>query len=157
MSEFKQYRRREMAELRPYVEGERMTGIAISPQDKEHGSPKPGDMIARNPKNHMDQWLVAAEYFADNFEPLKDFTMVDHTTLGDVEPTQEQQEIVRRQMSALMRVVTETPPELVDTIVCSFVITACMNTDDPEGCFESLCSAAAQGMDQLKAQRSKVN
>jgi hypothetical protein len=27
-------------------------------------------MIARNPKNHDDQWLVAAAYFADNFEPL---------------------------------------------------------------------------------------
>jgi hypothetical protein len=26
-------------------------------------------MIARNPKNHADQWLVAAKYFADNFEP----------------------------------------------------------------------------------------
>jgi hypothetical protein len=27
-------------------------------------------MIARNPKNHDDQWLVAAKYFADNFEPV---------------------------------------------------------------------------------------
>jgi hypothetical protein len=27
-------------------------------------------MIARNPKNHADQWLVAAAYFADNFEAL---------------------------------------------------------------------------------------
>jgi len=27
-------------------------------------------MIARNPKNHADQWLVAAKYFADNFEPI---------------------------------------------------------------------------------------
>ena len=34
------------------------------------GSPKEGDMIARNPKNHADQWLVAAQYFADNFEPV---------------------------------------------------------------------------------------
>jgi hypothetical protein len=25
-------------------------------------------MIARNPKNHADKWLVAAAYFADNFE-----------------------------------------------------------------------------------------
>jgi len=24
-------------------------------------------MIARNPKNHADQWLVAAQYFKDNF------------------------------------------------------------------------------------------
>jgi hypothetical protein len=26
------------------------------------------DMIARNPRNHEDQWLVSAQYFADNFE-----------------------------------------------------------------------------------------
>jgi uncharacterized protein YozE (UPF0346 family) len=28
-------------------------------------------MIARNPKNHDDKWLVAAQYFADNFEPIE--------------------------------------------------------------------------------------
>jgi len=26
-------------------------------------------MIARNPKNYKDQWLVAAQYFVDNFDP----------------------------------------------------------------------------------------
>jgi hypothetical protein len=26
-------------------------------------------MIARNPKNHNDQWLIAKQYFEDNFEP----------------------------------------------------------------------------------------
>ena len=30
--------------------------------------------IARNPKNHDDQWLVAAKYFADNFEPKENMT-----------------------------------------------------------------------------------
>ena len=67
---FQQYRRRQIAELRPYVEGERMTGISVAKVDRDAGSPKPGDMIARNPKNHADQWLVAAQYFADNFEPV---------------------------------------------------------------------------------------
>jgi hypothetical protein len=43
--------------------------VSISLPDLEAGSPKAGDMIARNPKNHDDQWLVAAAYFADNFEP----------------------------------------------------------------------------------------
>jgi len=47
-----------------------MSRISISAPDKEAGSPKAGDMIARNPKNHDDMWLVAAQYFADNFEPL---------------------------------------------------------------------------------------
>jgi hypothetical protein len=70
--DFKQYRRKEMAELRPWVPGEDMAHISISGADFDAGSPKHGDMIARNPKNHADQWLVAARYFADNFEPLMD-------------------------------------------------------------------------------------
>jgi len=28
-------------------------------------------MIARNPKNHNDKWLVAKQYFEDNFEEKK--------------------------------------------------------------------------------------
>lgn len=71
MSEFKQYRRKQIAELRPYVEGEDLQGVSISEADRLAGSPKPGDMIARNPKNVMDTWLVAAQYFADNFEPVQ--------------------------------------------------------------------------------------
>lgn len=68
--EFQQYRRKQIAELRPYVQGEAIDQISIAPEDTKNGSPKEGDMIARNPKNHRDQWLVAATYFADNFEPL---------------------------------------------------------------------------------------
>lgn len=67
---FTQYRRKQIAELRPYTPGEPMMGVSISEADKAAGSPKLGDMIARNPKNHADQWLVAMQYFADNFEPL---------------------------------------------------------------------------------------
>jgi hypothetical protein len=70
MSKFQQYRRKQIAELRPYVPGEMMGGVSISAQDREAGSPKLGDMIARNPKNRADLWLVAAQYFADNFEPV---------------------------------------------------------------------------------------
>jgi hypothetical protein len=68
MSEFKQYRRKRNAELRPYVQGENMDGISVSDADAKAGSPKAGDMIARNPESHEDQWLVAAQYFADHFE-----------------------------------------------------------------------------------------
>lgn len=75
MTEFKPYRRSQIAELRPYVPGEEKdwpvtVSVSISQPDREAGSPKAGDMIARNPKNHADQWLVAAQYFADNFEPV---------------------------------------------------------------------------------------
>lgn len=68
MSNFKQYQRTAIAEMRPYKEGESLpNSVSISEADLKNGSPKPGDMIARNPKNHNDQWLVSAEYFADNF------------------------------------------------------------------------------------------
>lgn len=66
---FRDYRRKQIAELRPYILGETLDDrVSISVADKEAGSPKSGDMIARNPKNHTDQWLVAAQYFLDNFE-----------------------------------------------------------------------------------------
>ena len=67
---FTKYRRKQIAELRPYVKGEKLKGVSISDADKKKGSPKIGDMIARNPKNHNDRWLVAKKYFKDNFEPL---------------------------------------------------------------------------------------
>jgi hypothetical protein len=71
MSKFKQYRRKQIAELRPYVPGETLSDrVSISPADRDAGSSKAGDMIARNLKNHDDQWLTSAKYFADNFEPL---------------------------------------------------------------------------------------
>ena len=68
MTEYKQYRRKQVAEMRPYQVGDDLNGVSISNVDRNAGSPKPGDMIARNPKNHSDKWLVAAKYFADNFE-----------------------------------------------------------------------------------------
>lgn len=57
--------------MRPYVEGEKLDSkVSISDADLKAGSPKLGDMIARNPKNHNDQWLVAKAYFEDNLEPI---------------------------------------------------------------------------------------
>jgi len=69
MSEWKQYKRKGLSEMREYVEGEDVSHVSISEPDKQNGSPKHGDMIARNPKNHADQWLVAEKYFNDNLEP----------------------------------------------------------------------------------------
>lgn len=70
MSEFKQYKRIENAEMRPFVIGEILYDVSISKPDKANGSPKEGDMIARNPKDHSDLWLVSAQYFKDNFEAI---------------------------------------------------------------------------------------
>lgn len=70
MSNFKKYRRSQIAEIAEWFPGFDMERVSISTSDREAGSPKQGDMIARNPANHADQWLIAADYFADNFEPL---------------------------------------------------------------------------------------
>ena len=83
---FNKYRRKQIAELRPvtkedrenfdgnselkFISDLRWYTVSISEQDLKNGSPKIGDMIARNPKNHLDQWLVAEQYFNDNFEPI---------------------------------------------------------------------------------------
>ena len=73
--EFKKYKRTQIAEMHEYnpddmYSKEFMDRVSISATDKENGSPKKGDMIARNPKNHDDMWLVARQYFNDNFEPI---------------------------------------------------------------------------------------
>lgn len=67
MTQYKQYRRSAVAEMADWHEGFDMTGVSISEHDKTNGSPKPGDKIARNPKNHADKWLVDSQYFAENF------------------------------------------------------------------------------------------
>jgi hypothetical protein len=83
--EFKKYRRKQIAELRPvnnadiraFEQDKNLHSIkdtefqvSVSDVDKANGSPKIGDMIARNPKNHNDKWLVAKQYFEDNFEEI---------------------------------------------------------------------------------------
>jgi hypothetical protein len=71
MDTWKQYKRKEISEMRSYINGESLDKIvSISDADLKNGSPKEGDMIARNPKNHADQWLVAKKYFEDNLELL---------------------------------------------------------------------------------------
>ena len=58
--------------MRDYEEGEMLNSeVSISDADVKNGSPKIGDKIARNPKNHEDQWLVAKDYFEDNLEEIK--------------------------------------------------------------------------------------
>lgn len=72
--EFKKYQRTNLAEMHQYDRNaiypkEFWDKLSISKEDKANGSPKLGDMIARNPENHNDIWLVAKEYFDQNFVP----------------------------------------------------------------------------------------
>lgn len=71
MCEFKKYRRTQIAEMADWTPDTDMTGVSISEFDRANGSPRPGDKIARNPVDHADRWLVAAEYFAANFSEIE--------------------------------------------------------------------------------------
>jgi hypothetical protein len=65
MLEWKQYKRKGLSEMRPYVHGEDLTEISVSSEDDPLNDM---GMIARNPQNHKDQWYVARKYFEDNLE-----------------------------------------------------------------------------------------
>lgn len=67
---YKHYRKKQIAEMRPYIDGESMDHITVAPEDVKAGSPQVGDMISRNPNNHNDKWLVSAGYFSDNYVPV---------------------------------------------------------------------------------------
>lgn len=64
MSSFKNYRKKGVQPMRPYIEGEDLSGVSVNAED----TPEVGGMIARNPKNHKDQWYVSKKYFEENYE-----------------------------------------------------------------------------------------
>jgi len=57
----------EMIEWTPDLD---MIGVSVSPVDIEKASPKDGDMIARNPLDPNDRWLISEEDFRHLYRPL---------------------------------------------------------------------------------------
>lgn len=67
---FQKYRKATLTEARPFVPGESLDPrVTIGENDKATGSPKQGDMIARNPANHDDMWLIEASTFKSTYDP----------------------------------------------------------------------------------------
>lgn len=64
---WKQYRRKGFSEMRPYIAGEDLSGVSVSPEDIPELDM---GMIARNPDNHKDQWYVNRQYFEENLEEI---------------------------------------------------------------------------------------
>lgn len=64
----KTYRKKGATPMLPWTPETDMDGVSVSVEDILEGSPKSGDMIATNPQNPADRWLVAAAYFAENYE-----------------------------------------------------------------------------------------
>ncbi len=66
----KYYRKKQIQPMTPYTPESDMEGVSISETDKQNGSPKIGDMIAYNPLNEKDRWLIAEKFFKDNYEDI---------------------------------------------------------------------------------------
>ncbi len=56
------------AELTPWTPDFDMSRVSVSAADKSNGSPKLGDMIRHDIKNHDDQWIVNEEFFKEHFK-----------------------------------------------------------------------------------------
>lgn len=63
------YRKSKTQPMMPWHSGMNMESVSIPSADAQNGSPKAGDMIAYNPEDSGDRWLVSAEFFRDNYEP----------------------------------------------------------------------------------------
>jgi len=66
------YRKKKLQEMTPWTDNIPMGFLSVSAADKANGSPKKGDMIAINPKDTSDMWLVAKDFFDDNYEWVTD-------------------------------------------------------------------------------------
>ena len=61
---YRNYRKKLVQPMRPYIVGEDLTGISVNKED----TPELGGMIAINPDNPEDKWYVGKEFFEKNYE-----------------------------------------------------------------------------------------
>ena len=152
-----QYKRKGLSEMRPFIVGETLTLVSISDADRENGSPKKGDMIARNPKNYDDQWLVAAKYLEDNLEladksdyaskPV-DAIKTNLETLAKLEETEIRKHVVNGIYKGDIRIKSKyVLPNLSDIIVTGDFYCSDNNLTSLEGapkevtgCFNCYCN-----------------
>lgn len=66
---WRKYQNRQLIEMIPYTSGFDMTNVHISDFDRQNGSPKPGDFIARN---QTSMWLISAQHHKDNYVVVKE-------------------------------------------------------------------------------------
>lgn len=64
MPDYKNYRKKNVQPMRPYIPGEPIDGVSVSDGDIL----EVGGMIARNQNNHDDLWYVSKSFFQANYE-----------------------------------------------------------------------------------------
>lgn len=68
---WRKYQKKLLTEMIPWTPSFNTTHVSISEFDKQNGSPKQGDFIARG-ADHSDMWLIAAQYHKDNYQVIKE-------------------------------------------------------------------------------------
>lgn len=66
MEGFKNYQKKAIQAMRPYVPGEDLTGISVSPEDAKLPTLS-GGFIAVNAHNPNDKWYVSKQYHEENY------------------------------------------------------------------------------------------
>jgi len=69
MSAFKDYRKKNVQPLRPYVMGEDLNEVSVSGPDLQLSTLE-GGMIAVNPNDPKDKWYVSKGFFEDHYEEV---------------------------------------------------------------------------------------
>jgi hypothetical protein len=68
---WKKYRKHAVTEIMIWSADVSMDAISVSPEDRASGHPRTGDMVARNPSNHSDMWLMTEAFFKANYEAVE--------------------------------------------------------------------------------------
>lgn len=68
--EYKWYKKFQLVKMTPWKPGFDMNGVSVSEADQRNGSPHLGDMIAVNPVDSTDCYLVSHEYFQSHYEEV---------------------------------------------------------------------------------------
>lgn len=92
MSIFKNYRKKAIQPMRPYIPGEDMTGISVSSKD----TLEEGGMIAVNPKNSLDRWYVAKQFFEDNYIEVEEMEQ-------RIQSLEEQIKLLNKQITSIIK------------------------------------------------------
>ena len=64
---WKKYRKSTVTEIMPWSADVSMDAVSMGPEDRASGHPREGDMVARNPANPSDMWLLTKEFFEANY------------------------------------------------------------------------------------------
>jgi hypothetical protein len=66
------YRKTALQELTPWTPDIPMGLVSVSVADVAKGSPKAGDMLACNPDDVCDWWLIEEQFFKASYEWVTD-------------------------------------------------------------------------------------